>query len=294
MGFTTFQNSEYGGQPLMLFRFYSGSRTWLYTNLNSNVLRGSEVYTPLPISLGPIEQNAAEGPAGVSIALPTRDPLSNEFKNYLPPEPIEIDVFIRHRADPEGEYRTVFMGEVGSAQSGEDGMTTLTCYPITHKLSRVVPWPVYCSNCNYAVYSVGCGVDKELFKAEAEVSAISGDTVSAAAFAAEADHWFSSGYVVRVATNEVRWILIHIGDTLTLVAPFVGLQSGEALIAYAGCDGLELTCRDKFNNLPRHAGFPDTPKKNPFVDDIFGTGSSSSSSASAPVDPGRNFTWGQS
>lgn len=272
MSFDAQQDSEYGGSPLLLFRFYSGSRTWLYNNQRTTILSGSEEYKPLPISMGGTSQSAQELPAGVEINLPSSDPLALEFKPFLPPEPIEVDVYTRHRSDAEGEYRTVFTGECGSCNFNDDGTATIACYPIGHKLQRVIPWPTYCSNCNWAVYSAGCGVDRTLFKTQGTVSTIAGNTISAAAFAPKGDGWFFMGHVVRDLTNEVRWIVGHTGDTLTLVTPFLGLGAGESITAYAGCDGLESTCKDKFNNLPRHAGFPDMPRKNPFSDNVFGTG----------------------
>lgn len=275
MTFAAQQDTEYGGAPLLLFRFFSGERSWLYTNQAASVPRGSDVYTPLVISMGPTEQSAQELPRGVEINLPSNDLLALEFKPFLPPLPIEVDVYTRHRTDPEGEYRTVFIGECGSCNFNMDGTATITCYPLGHKLQRTIPWPAYCATCNWAVFSNGCGVDRELFKVQGTVDAVSADTISIAAVASKADQWFANGYVVRDATNEVRWILSHVGGLLTLVSPFLGLKSGEALTVFPGCDGLELTCKEKFNNLPRHAGFPDVPRKNPFAENVFGTGTAS-------------------
>lgn len=271
MSFDSYQDSEYGGTPLLLFRFYSGARTWLYSNQKSAVTRGSETYAPIAIGMGPTQQSAQEMPNGVEITLPSSAPLAAEFKPFLPPQPIEIDVFVRHRDDPEGEYRTVFLGECGSGNFNDDGTATITCYPLQHKLSRTTPWPVYCTQCNWAVYSHGCGVNRELFKTPGTVSTISDNLIGVPALAVKPDGWFSLGYAVRDLTGEARWIIAHTGSELILVAPFLGLASGESVTVYAGCDGLESTCKTKFDNLPRHAGFPDVPRRNPFQEDVFGT-----------------------
>ncbi len=280
MSFDQFQDSEHRGSPLLLFRFFSGERRWLYTNHRLPITSGTEVYGNIPISMGPTEQSAQELPQGVEINLPSSTPLAFEFKQFLPPQPIEVDVLTRHRDDPDGEYRPVFFGEAASAVFNEDGTATITCFPIGHKMQRVIPWPVYSPTCNWPVYSPGCGVNRELYRVDGTVNAIDRDVVSAAAFGTKEDQWFASGYVLRRETNEVRWIISHEGPNLTLVAPFVGLRSGEVLSAYAGCDGLESTCKDKFNNLPRHAGFPDVPRKNPFTENVFGTGNKGSGGGS--------------
>ena len=61
-------------------------------------------------------------------------------------------------------------------------------------------------------------------------------------------------------------------------------------------DLLRTTCKNKFNNLNRWLGFGWVPSKNPFTDNVFGTGGSgskgSSGSGGAINTPGWNASWG--
>ena len=66
----------------------------------------------------------------------------------------------------------------------------------------------------------------------------------------------------------MRWITAHVGDTLTLSYPFKGMAPGETVSVFPGCDGLESTCRNKFNNVLNFSGFTRLPSKNPFSSSI--------------------------
>ena len=271
MTYDAFQTSQYGGEPMTLFRFASGSsRVWLLTSERQPVLRGSETYVPEAIRHGSFEQTVGESPRSFDITVPSSTDIAQQFKAFLPAQPISVIVYSRHR--PDAEYVPVFIGECSSGSTDTDGITTITCEPIGYKLSRNIPWPRYCSQCNWAVYSLGCGVSREAFKTVANVTSANGFEISAAAFDAFENGWFNAGFVVRDLTGETRWVVAHIDATLTLVSPFPDFGLGESVTAYAGCDGLESTCSSKFNNLPNHAGFPDVPTKNPYRDNVFGTG----------------------
>lgn len=278
MSYDSQQQSQYGGELMTFFKFVSGSRSWLLCNQREEILWGADLYLPEVVTIDKLEQNLAETERGVEIMVPSSSAIALEFKPYLPPEPITVRVYSRHRTDPAEEYKPIFLGETASCAFDTDGMATILCMPVTHKLKRAIPWCVYSATCNWAVYSLGCGADRELFKVDGTVQSITGSVLTAAAFASKPDGWLRAGYVVRVTTNEVRWITAHTGSSVTLTSPFLGLQAGEPLVAYAGCDGLESTCSGKFNNLPRFWGFPDSPERNPFTDDVFGQGTTLSGS----------------
>lgn len=275
MTYDAYQTSQYGGEPMTLFRFASGSsKTWLLTSERTPVLRGSELYVPEAIRHGDLEQTIGESPKPFEITVPSNSDIALQFLSFLPAQPITVIVYSRHR--PDADYVPIFIGECASGSTDPEGITTITCQPLSYKLERNIPWPRYCATCNWALYSIGCGVSRDAFKTVATVTAADGFDIKASAFAGFEDGWFNAGFVVRDLTGEVRWAVVHIDDTLTLVSPFPNFGLGESVTAYAGCDGLEQTCVDKFNNLPNFAGHPDVPTKNPYRDNVFGTGQTAS------------------
>lgn len=132
-------------------------------------------------------------------------------------------------------------------------------------LGMTQPWS---KTCHKALYSAGdgrCNASRTTMRVDATVSACSGFTLSAPAFASYAHDWFTRGWVQWASglTTERRRIIGHVGDTLTLSAP-AALPVGTAVTAYPGCDQQATTCRDKFNNIPHFGGCPWLPSKNPF------------------------------
>lgn len=82
------------------------------------------------------------------------------------------------------------------------------------------------------------------------------------------DGWFRGGILVT-ETGIRRFILDHIGDTIILIKPIPGFaelseEVPQNVILYPGCDRTTKMCREKFDNLPNHGGFPFMPSRNPF------------------------------
>ena len=90
-----------------------------------------------------------------------------------------------------------------------------------------------------------------------------GLTLSAIAFDAPADGYFTWGYVD--ASGEKRPITGHSGANIYLRYAFPGIETGDTVTAYPGCDKKLATCRDKFNNKSRFGGFPWIPSTSPFI-----------------------------
>lgn len=270
MTYENYQTSQYQGEPMTLFRFSGvSSTTWLYTSEPFDVMRGSETYLPEAISHSPVEQNVGEGPQSIDIKVPTSSAIAGQFLGFLPIRPISVIVYSRHR--PDAQYVPIFIGECSSGAHGDDGFTTIRCEPLSYKLGRNIPWPCYSSTCNWAVFGEGCGLSKDAYVVPVPVDAHDGFEISSTVIGSFESGYFNAGTAER-ANGETRWIVAHVDDVVTLVSPFTDLQEGEVVTFLPGCDGVEDTCVDKYNNLPNFMGFPDVPVKNPYRDNIFGTG----------------------
>lgn len=270
MSYDGYETSTYDGSPVELYEFTNGpAQTVRYNTGPKTIIQGGFEYPPLPIVRGKLEQNAAEAPPMVEIVVPDDCPVATEFVVYLPANAIGVKIFRRHRDDPAAEYVAAFIGIIASVRF-EDGRATLSCRPVLASLSRQIPWLTYLRTCNWALYSAGCAANRELFRVPGVLISNGGTTISAAAFASQADGWFTGGWVRSDRTGEVRFIISHTNVNLELQAPFRDLVAGDTLSAYAGCDRTAATCSAKFNNLARYAGWPDVPSKNPFAENVFG------------------------
>ncbi len=273
MSFEQYETSPYSGTPERLFLFTMGNRQWAYVNHAEPVVRGALTYQPEVISMGNIVQDLNEAPPSIEITMAATAEVAQQFIPYQPVFPMQVSVFRRHRDDPDAEYLIEMMGDVAAvAFDEEEGMCVFTCRMVSSNLDRKAPWPIYQGPCNYALYGPGCQVNKEAYKVETAVSDVQETDIFSTDFASKPDGWFRTGFVRRESTGEVRFIIDHVGNKLTLQTPFVDLDPGDAVTAYAGCNRLYDTCVSKFSNGHRYAGFEWIPQKNPFADNVYGTG----------------------
>jgi uncharacterized phage protein (TIGR02218 family) len=261
-----------------------------YTNQASNTTRGAIVYTPEAIMLEAISQNMGEAPPTINIVMSSSATVAQQFVPYQPIYPLSVIVFRHHREDPDNQYIAEFIGEVAAISFDEEEATvTFACRMISSTLDRRIPSPVYQKQCNYALYGNGCRVNKDLFKIETSVTSALNVTIVSGGFSSKPDQWLKNGYLVVDRSGESRFIVAHVGNTVTVQSPFVDLQASDTVTAYAGCDRMYATCVNKFSNN-RWLGFAwVSTGKNPFVDNVFGTGTAGAPSLGSLLGGGK---WG--
>lgn len=257
------ETSRHEASPVELYRFTHGSTIYLYTSSDEQQTDGSEVYDPTVISRSEINQSQEDNAGNIEVSVPRDNAVAALFIPYMPSTPVGLRILRQHRLDIDEEFIVAFVGKVLSCRFESDpSAAVLTCGPISEVFRRTVPGVIYQPQCNHALYSPGCGIDKLAFKVTGTVSAISGDTVTSTAFGAFANGWFNNGWLQK--GNDVRWVIDHVGNVVTLMNPFQNLAVSDSVDAYPGCNRDEATCLSKFNNLANHFGFSRIPTKNPF------------------------------
>ncbi len=270
------ESSQNDGMPQRLFLFTMGDETFSYVNSAKSHNYNNIIYVPMQVTMDDLTQALSEDSPTIRIEIDSRSPLAALFIPYMPIIPVKVRVYRHHLYD--GDYKTELIGEVANGSiDAETDNCVLSVRMLASNMDRKVPWPIYQKQCNHVLYGPGCRVDREAYKVEATVTGVSGVNVQSASFLHGDPSYFVAGYMIRVATGEIRWVIAQNDDVLTLQTPFLGLQGGETVVAFAGCDLLKVTCENKFNNLPRFWGFNNMPNRNPFTDNVFGTGSPSGS-----------------
>lgn len=252
--------SQYGGQPVFCFRFTHNAVTYRWTSADQAISIAVGTFDPAPISCG--DFNLGEGgDSGLQEITVRRDnPIAAMMVGYRPVQPVRVEIYAVHR----GEAQTIlaWKGEVVSHRTA-GAQSVLSCAPLLYRLRRKVPAFTFQSQCNHALYRSGCDVVPGTFRVTGVVSTVTADQIEVGAAASKPDGWFNNGYVER-SDGSRRFILQHIGDTLTLHWPFADLVSGETVDVYAGCQRTEAICLSKFNNVVNHLGFPRIPTQNPY------------------------------
>lgn len=286
--------SDYDGCPERLFLFTMGNLVWSYVNAKKSQTHLSVEYTPLFVEMADISQALSESSPTIDVTLDADAAMVQQFIPYMPVLPIRVRVFRHHVDDADNDYKVEMIGEIVSAQfDEEEGTCNLSCRMVASNLDRKVPWPQYQKPCNYALYGPGCRVPKDDYKTTAVALSILNDRMSAPEFGAKASlegdpKWYVNGFVTCPANGETRFVIDQEDDVLFLQSPFVFTQNGDTVDAFAGCDRSRQTCTVKFDNLDRMLGFPWPPEKNPFRDNVYGTGAPGGSGMSAQQEAALN------
>lgn len=275
------ESARYGSDPTRLFLFTMGSKRWGYVGQDVKEYFYSGVtYKPDPlVEMDQFTQSLSELSTDINITISSASEVARLYIPYLPPEPLLVRVFRLHPDAAPGVYAIELIGEIVSSSFDEaDGSCTLLCRLVSKDLSRTVPWCAYSGTCVYVLYGPGCRVDREQFvtvcnivggAGTAEISAP--ELASAGAGNPENSEWFRGGFVRHVKSNEVRFIVGHDGGpNIRLTSPFLSLQNGDEVRAYAGCNHERTHCGPRFNNLNRMLAFPWIPGKNPYTQSVFG------------------------
>lgn len=260
MTFESREASVHDGAPLECYRFVQGEESWLLTSADDPVTLPSGTYQPEAISRGELDHSQESLSGALEITLPGTHALVAPYIPYAPPRPTAVTLYRAHRGE-ESDARVRFVGRVGSVRF-DGAAAVLRCLPLDAAFQRSLPILTFQSLCQWALYGPGCGINATAYRELATVTAVSGSTVTALAFAGHADGWWTNGWIEGPG-GEVRFVVAHAGQVVTVAEPIPGLAPGQVVAAYAGCDRTEATCAGKFTNLANHMGWARIPTRNP-------------------------------
>lgn len=260
MSYASRETSRFSGEPFELYWFSVFGQDWRHTSGDTPRTHLGQTYTPLTIHRSAIDQNQELGSGSIKVTIPRDSSLAGQFLSYLPVSPMALTIYRGHDGESDGETVTNFTGRVASAVFGE--FCELTVVPSQYVLKRRVPTLRQQSQCNWALFGPGCGVDSTAFRVTGVVSNVNGGVVTATVFGTKPSGYFKAGYLEFDGAR--RMIVDHDGNEVTLLTAMAGLTAGATVTAYAGCQRTESDCLNKFNNLANHLGFARIPTRNPF------------------------------
>ena len=260
MSYNGRETSRYSGAPFELYLFQSGQDSWRLASGDKARVYGGQTYAPETIQRTEIDQNQESRSGEIRVTIPRTHEIAGLFLSYIPASPMSLVIYRGHDGEADSEVVANFTGTVAKAEFGES--CVLVVVPESDLLRKRIPVQKYQSQCNWILFSPGCGVNKIDHRAIGSLSYVSGETIKSAAFATKPDGYFASGYV-EIET-ERRMVLSHTGDTLQLIAGIPGAIVGDQATAYAGCSRTSSVCASKFNNLANFWGFDRIPTRNPF------------------------------
>lgn len=266
------RNERNNSQPVHCYTFSRGNVQWAYTDQPQDVTVDGVDYRAAVISHSEYERDDETAAGELTVTVARATPIVSDLDAIgMDGRPILLTIRQTHRLGVGGVTPTTvvrFKGHV-TTRAIKGAECEFTIASIESLLGRPLLRWICSRECNKTVYSPPCGVDPAPFTTSGcAVSAIAGLTLTVPDAAAQADGYYSAGYLViesGTAAGERCFIRAHVGDQVTLSkAPPPGLTTSDTIAITAGCDGLEDTCITKFNNVAYFGGFPRVPVVNPF------------------------------
>ena len=266
MTYATIDQSIDAGAPFELFEFIEGSRSWRYTTRPVATVQDGITYQPLTITRSEITRSSDSVGDDMTISLPDNNTLALELMAGLSAHLVTVRVLQVHLTDPDLQEQTIFAGVVRDI-SIEGATAEITCGSrLGSSAGRRIAPTTYQAGCNLTWGSTRCGVNREAYKATAEITAAdqTGRVLTLPALSGFTAGHFNGGRVVVAGTQ--RFIEKHAaGGVLTLSYPVRGLTSAPTTASiYPDCPRTEATCASRYNNLPNFLGWSRLPSINPY------------------------------
>jgi uncharacterized phage protein (TIGR02218 family) len=157
-----------------------------------------------------------------------------------------------------------FLGEISDIDKVTRSHAKMKVKSLTHRLDRQLPRKLIQPSCPHTLFDSACTLNKASFAVNKILQAGSTQTllIPSGAFS-QADGYFDLGTVLITSGGNngfTAMVKKHLSGQLQLNVPLpFQVNAGDTFTAYPGCDKLQSTCLNKFNNLINFGGFPYVP-----------------------------------
>lgn len=266
MSFDSSERSLADGEPIRLYQFSRGVLRWNYTSADRDIDHLNQVFKSLRGSIGDggIRQTGQTAPDTLKLTAPADIEVAQLYRGMPPSSSVGLTVFARHYE--VDAYLVIWAGEIRSVRWPALDRCEITASPLTERLEMQGLRLGWERGCPHALYSLACGVNRDLYRVDATVQDLDGASISNGAFEAYPAGYFTGGYIewaISGGEYEQRGIEQHTGSTLSLLGGSAGLQAGQAVRVYPGCRQTVASCKS-FNNLPNYGGIPHLAGESPF------------------------------
>jgi len=112
MTFAQYETSIAAGEPVLLYDFFVGLAHWRYTSADRPITYVSNVYEPLAIASGSINQGNEIKKKSLPVTVPLNAAVVAVLQNYPPSRDFLLTITALHQTDPDQQGFNVFIGRV--------------------------------------------------------------------------------------------------------------------------------------------------------------------------------------
>ncbi|MFP5423428.1 MAG: phage BR0599 family protein [Gammaproteobacteria bacterium] len=270
MSFNSREFSLDDGAPYRNYQFARGVMRWLYTGADRDQSVGTQVFRAVRggIADDGIRQTGEASVELLKITAPADLEVASLFRGVPPSGEIALTIFDRHEG--ESEQSVSWVGSIQSVSWPKREQAQLVCQPLSARMTMQGLRQGWEPACHHALYSVACGVNRDLYRISALIQGITGAAIINGAFAGYPDGYFTAGWVewpIGSGEYDMRSIERHSGSTLVLLGGTAGLQAGQTLRVFPGCNQTMPICNSRFGNHLNFGGIWHLPGRSPFDGD---------------------------
>jgi uncharacterized phage protein (TIGR02218 family) len=254
------------GRPVRLYQFSRGPLFWRYVSGTVAVIQNTFSFEPVDGGIidDGIRQTGQTTPDQLTITAPADLAVAQLYRIAPPSETVQLTVFARH--DGADDYLVSWSGDIREVKWPELDRCSIICAPLSNRMEMTGLRLTWDRACPHALYSSSCGVSAALWKVDAQLHNLDGQTLQTPTAALYPDGYFTAGYVEWPGVGGVyerRGIERHAGTALTLIGGTAGISAGATLRLYPGCTQTTAGCI-QFDNLLNFGGIPHLAGTSPF------------------------------
>lgn len=246
-----------------IYHFYVDSSHFYYTSADHEIVYGGNTYSPISIRRGSVTYESTIKAAILNLDVSNINIIASGIISLYLPALVFCDVCKIYLDMFPYEARTIFSGVILDVSlKGAAGSIKVASYD--YLLSGPIPIWRFQRQCNHMLFDNNCLLNSADYAVNASaVVAVNGRSLECETAAGYEDNYFTYGYIEW--NGNKRRIVSHAGNAIVVAIGVYGMVGEVALTLYPGCDGLNVTCRDKFDNIDNFLGTPDIPMDNPVI-----------------------------
>lgn len=273
MAFNDAEISTQDGEPIALYLLEWGSTVWRYTSADRDIEYpdgSGNMYLARAVSDKGMVQGGSTA-NDFTMDCPSNLPIVDLYRGTPPSETIWLTVRRMHIGETDAPI--YWIGTVTNVKRLGDVDAQVLGRPLTASFKRTGLRLCWTRECPHFLYDFGCKVDPEDHRVDAIITDMTGNTITVDTVGGNPVNWFSGGFVSWEinddGTIERRMIESQDGLVLVIFGITDGMEIGDAVALYPGCDRTPGTCNTKFDNIPNYGGYPFMPGQTPFGTILF-------------------------
>lgn len=268
MPFLPLDQSNYAGEPVLLYEFRRGGTSLYYANADRDIQTSNGTFIATAMQNDGVKQTGETANDIFKITAPYALEIG-EWYRYTPPSDL-VYVIVRKFHYGDAEAVVSFIGTVVSVATEDLGQITINCQAISVSLKRTGLRLAWQRGCPHALYDQNCRADRNSFRIVRTIFQVLGKSIQLNGGLPTGAQWAGGYLEFQISGDTYERRLISSVAAGGLVYPLGQMDKylpGMSLYLYPGCLHTSSWCDTFFNNKLNYGGFEYMPNRNPYDGD---------------------------